>query len=80
MGQINPNITENTVFGFRPKNPGDWDAGKCIKGEANWKESQPDKDLGHTNRFGFRNVVKEGDENRVFGVPTIRSDIKAPSQ
>ena len=35
----------------------------------------PDKDLGKSNRFGFRNSVKEGDEARQFGVPTIRSDI-----
>jgi len=39
------------------------------------KESQPDSDLGKTNKYGYRNVTKSGDENRVFGVPTIRSDI-----
>ena len=39
---------------------------------------RPDDDLGVTNRYGFRNIVKEGDENRVFGVSTIRYDIPKP--
>jgi len=36
--------------------------------------------LGKTNKFGYRNITKQGDENRVFGVPTIRSDISAPQK
>lgn len=36
---------------------------------------KPDSDLGGANRIGFRNVTKPGDESRIFGVPTIRSDI-----
>lgn len=63
------------VFGARLGLPDEWNAGKCINGEANLKEVKPDSDLGSTNRFGFRNTVKPGDEQRVFGVPTIRSDI-----
>lgn len=39
---------------------------------------RPDDDLGVTNKYGFRNIVKEGDENRVFGVSTIRYDIPKP--
>jgi len=41
---------------------------------------RPDDDLGRTNKFGFRNITKEGDENRVFGVPTIRYDIPKPAR
>ena len=41
---------------------------------------RPDDDLGTTNRHGFRNVTHEGDENRVFGVPTIRYDVPKPKQ
>lgn len=41
---------------------------------------RPDDDLGKSNRHGFRNIVKEGDENRMFGVPTIRYDIKKPAR
>ena len=44
------------------------------------KESLPDSDLGHTNKFGFRNTTKEGDQNRVFGTPTIRDDITRKTQ
>lgn len=43
------------------------------------KETLPDSDLGKTNTFGFRNNPKNGDENRIFGVPTIRDDIKKSS-
>lgn len=41
---------------------------------------RPDDDLGTTNRHGFRNIPHEGDENRVFGVPTIRYDVPKPKQ
>lgn len=51
-------------------------AGKCINGDGNLKDVKVDSDLGRTNRYGFRNTTREGDENRVFGVPTIRSDIR----
>lgn len=59
-------------------------AAQCVRGEANWKEVQPDFDLGKATkliqyiyiiRFGFRNSTKSGDETRVFGVATIRNDI-----
>ena len=68
---------ESHVFGTRIL-ANDWNAGKCITGQANTYEVRPDDDLGHTNRHGFRNIVKEGDENRVFGVSTIRYDIPKP--
>ena len=67
------------VFGVRVES-NEWDAGKCIKGEANSHEVRPDDDLGHTNRYGFRNITKEGDEGRTFGIPTIRYDIPKPAQ
>ena len=67
------------VFGVRVQS-NEWDAGKCIKGEANEYEVRPDDNLGKTNKYGFRNITKEGDENRIFGVPTIRYDIPKPAQ
>ena len=54
--------------------------GKCIHGEPTFKEVQADDNLGKSVRFGMRNVPHSGDEDRVFGVPTIRSDIKKPRQ
>lgn len=65
------------VFGVRVTS-NQWNAGKCITGEANEHEVRPDDDLGRTNKYGFRNITKEGDENRLFGVPTIRYDIPKP--
>ena len=67
------------VFGVRIE-PNEWNAGKCINGEPNSHEVRPDDDLGHTNKFGWRNQPKQGDEARVFGVPTIRYDIPKPKQ
>lgn len=49
-----------------------------MRGEATEYEVRPDDDLGKSNRHGFRNIVKEGDDQRLFGVPTIRYDIKKP--
>ena len=40
------------------------------------EEQQPDKDLGRSIRPGWRNV---GPPQRVFGVPSIRSDVPAPA-
>ena len=31
-----------------------------------------DENLGKSAKFGYRNQVRDGDENRIFGVPTIR--------
>lgn len=39
-----------------------------------------DDDLGRCSKIGSRNIPKEGDENRLFGVPTIRYDIKKPER
>jgi len=66
------------VFGYKPKNKDEWDCAKCISGAPTEKEVMPDKDLGKTLNFGYRNITKQGDEDRVFGVPTIRNDISEP--
>ena len=58
----------------------EWNAGKCLKGEANFYEVREDADLGRCNKLNCTNVPKEGDEDRIFGVPSIRYDIKRPSQ
>ncbi|EGR29619.1 hypothetical protein IMG5_152210 [Ichthyophthirius multifiliis] len=78
LGQTNAKNDPNKVFGARLGGPDEWNAGKCIRGDGTLKEVQPDKDLGTTNKFGFRNLPKPGDENRIFGTPTIRDDIMKP--
>ena len=53
-----------------------WNAAKCLAGEPVEQELQPDRDLGRCTKTGCRNVVRKAeDENRVFGTPTIRTDI-----
>ena len=72
-GKSNPEA--DRVFGVATyKEP--WDAGQCIKGTPKPEHLVPDRDLGKSTRFGFRNTAKDGDEYRQFGVPTIRSDIQ----
>ena len=63
------------AFGARLGGPDAWNAGKCISGEGSLKDVKLDSDLGTTNRYGYRNLTRKGDENRIFGVPTIRNDI-----
>ncbi len=70
-----PHVGQDHVFGFTSKIKDEWDAAKCILGEASEKEVEVDRDLGKSVKFGYRNNPKPGDENRIFGVPTIRSDI-----
>ena len=53
-----------------------WNAAKCIHGEPTEVELEPDKDLGKCLKQGCKNTVrKPEDENRIFGTPTIRTDI-----
>lgn len=77
LGQGKPNLDENTAFGVKNVVGNDvWNAAKCIHGNPNLKELQPDKDLGKSIKPNCRNEVrKPEDNNRVFGTPTIRTDI-----
>lgn len=38
--------------------PNEWNAGKCLKGEANENDVRADDDLGKSNRHGFKNITK----------------------
>ena len=65
------------MFGIKNiTGPDQWNAAKCIHGEPNEKELQPDNDLGKSNKPGCRNVVRKPEDiNRTFGTPTVRTDI-----
>jgi hypothetical protein len=56
LGQ-NKDLPPDFVFGVRYESNG-WDAGKCIKGEATYKDVEDDKDVGRATRPGFRNTAK----------------------
>ena len=62
------------MFGMASQIAPEWGVRECI-GNYPPEEQQPDKDLGKSVRPGWRN---QGPEHRVFGVPSIRSDISAP--
>jgi len=55
-----------------------WNAAKCIRGEATYQETKLDSGLGKSTKFGTRNITKQGDEERIFGTPTIRTDVIKP--
>eukprot|EP00331_Platyophrya_macrostoma_P007777 CAMPEP_0176430524 /NCGR_PEP_ID=MMETSP0127-20121128/14302_1 /TAXON_ID=938130 /ORGANISM="Platyophrya macrostoma, Strain WH" /LENGTH=419 /DNA_ID=CAMNT_0017812425 /DNA_START=6 /DNA_END=1265 /DNA_ORIENTATION=+ len=78
LGQTNPYVNTEHRFGLQLRKKDDWDAAKCIRGEGTKLHVEPDQDLGRSTKHGFRNLTKPGDDNRVFGVPTIRDDIKKP--
>ena len=55
----------------------------CIQGdvgEFSTTEAKMDPDLGRSLRHGYRNVTLPGDEERTFGVPTIRRDRVKPDR
>lgn len=52
--------------------------GELLTGTLTPAEQQPDADLGKSLREGFRNTTRAGDENRSFGIPTIRTDVRLP--
>ena len=66
------------MFGKSLQTKDPWNAAKCIRGEATLQEAKLDIGLGKSTKFGTRNLTKTGDEDRVFGTPTIRTDIIKP--
>jgi len=78
LGQANTHVSADTVYGYKPKDKEPWNVAKCITGEAVFKQVREDESLGRATKHGFKNTVKDGDEDRVFGLPTIRTDIPKP--
>ena len=70
---------QDHVFGMRIEG-NEWDAGKCLRGEGTQYDVREDDDLGKCSKIGSRNIPKPGDQNRAFGVSTIRYDIKKPER
>jgi len=75
LGHGNRNLPNNHVFGLPSQRDAEWGVRECI-GNYRDDEQQPDKDLGKSVRPGWRNISPDG---KLFGVPSIRSDIPAPS-
>ena len=64
------------VYGMPSQSGPEWGVRECI-GNYTPEEQEPDPDLGRSIRPGWRNL--SANEARVFGVPSIRSDIPAPA-
>lgn len=77
LGQGQTDRGADFTHGIRNVQGGDpWNAARCMHGEPNAKQIEPDTDLGKSVRPNCRNVVREEkDRHRSFGVPTIRKDI-----
>ncbi|KAL7679935.1 hypothetical protein Plhal304r1_c072g0160951 [Plasmopara halstedii] len=66
-------LSNNHAFGINTqKSDSAW---QCIQGEYSLKEQQSDSDLGRAVNYGWKNATAD---TRLFGIPTIRSDISAP--
>jgi hypothetical protein len=84
LGQGKPPVPNDFTYGIKNVASNQWNAAKCIYGEPNSaKYLEPDVDLGKCTKLNCTNKVKKPeDEKRVFGVPSIRTDIpskKMPS-
>lgn len=76
LGQGQPPVPGDHTFGVTTAGDHQWNAAKCIHGEPIGREVEPDNDLGLCVKKNCTNKVwKKEDENRTFGVPTIRMDI-----
>jgi len=71
-GHLTP---DDFVFGAPSQRTPEWGVRECI-GNYSKEEQAPDPDLGRSVRPGWRNSAPP---ERMFGVPSIRSDIPAPA-
>lgn len=79
LGQTGSLHDPNLVFGKNPKKQDIWNVAQCIRGDATFSDAYNDDCLGRATRYGFKNLPKKGDEQRVFGVPSIRFDVSKPA-
>jgi len=76
LGFGDTGLNGNHVYGMPSQANPEWGVRECI-GNYTPDEQMPDKDLGRSIRPGWRNV--SANDRRVFGVPSIRSDVPAPA-
>ena len=82
-GTLNPKFQdEDHTFGVKSKLGDAWNVGRCIHGDHTTVTPlsvSPDVDLGRDYHYAckLKNLQPiERDPNKVYGVPTIRSDLK----
>eukprot|EP00163_Fabomonas_tropica_P013620 TRINITY_DN25171_c0_g1_i1.p1 TRINITY_DN25171_c0_g1~~TRINITY_DN25171_c0_g1_i1.p1 ORF type:complete len:442 (+),score=88.56 TRINITY_DN25171_c0_g1_i1:280-1605(+) len=74
VGRRNPELPPDHTFGVSTAGRDQWGAGALINGAFSKDEQKPDKDLGKSVRAP---EVQDRD-TRVFGVPTVRTDVPEP--
>jgi len=75
MGHGDRGLPETHTFGKPTRTFVEWDAGRLLGGDYSEAEQAADADLGRSLRPGYRNVAPD---NKVFGVPSIRTDLPNP--
>eukprot|EP00921_Rhytidocystis_pertsovi_P021877 GHVQ01035006.1.p1 GENE.GHVQ01035006.1~~GHVQ01035006.1.p1 ORF type:complete len:412 (+),score=51.47 GHVQ01035006.1:132-1367(+) len=78
LTEYNLPVSRGYRFGI-PSEKGTETAGDCIRGYYSVQEQQPDKLLG-TCSWRKQCEAPECDSGRVFGVPSIRADIREPAK
>jgi hypothetical protein len=73
-GSAPTDLPEDHVFGITFKKENE-NARDVIQGNYSIEDQQPDRDLGKPVNYGWHNITPE---ERAFGVPTVRSDIRIP--
>ncbi|QDZ23086.1 hypothetical protein HOP50_09g56260 [Chloropicon primus] len=77
LGQRNRvGVGSDHIFGVPSRRVEEWGVQQLICGDYSMDDQNPDPDLGKSLRSGFRNESKDAD--RVFGAPSIRTDLNAP--
>jgi len=77
LGARNVTLSEDHTFGVSSRKFEEWGVGKLMNGIYTEAEQVPDADLGKSIKKGFRNIAPK---DRVFGAPTVRTDIYTPSE
>lgn len=83
-GTLNPNIPNDFTFGIKTMKDSNWNVGKCLFGDSDAKTKEmltPDVDLEKSVNYRFKNpklhpIDKDKlDYSRMFGIPSVRSDL-----
>mmetsp|Transcript_23843 Transcript_23843/g.28802 ORF Transcript_23843/g.28802 Transcript_23843/m.28802 type:complete len:451 (+) Transcript_23843:210-1562(+) len=72
LGHGDQGVPGDHTYGVPSRRFEEWGVRRLMQGDYADPEQAPDADLGKSIKKGFRNVA---DEERVFGAPTIRTDI-----
>ncbi|KAL3146785.1 hypothetical protein ABBQ38_014767 [Trebouxia sp. C0009 RCD-2024] len=76
LGMAGRELGEGHIFGLPSKHEAG-SVSSLLKGDYSPEQLQDDADLGKSVKEGWRNL---GPAGRIYGVPTVRHDIKAPKK